>query len=349
MVSLAEMKFKDLYIRVDDIFDSERVTARYSPQKINPKNGILANMEVSYQYESIMKSLVQTIMKDSRNSFSLDWDTFRLRVTKLEIGGGQEKWVCLRKLDRDVPNLNKLNFKEENVHMFRSWGNRPSGLVVVGGSTGAGKTTTSMSMLKEWSKIHGQVSFTIEDPIEYYMIGEINKDNGEPGGNYVFQTEVNETYTWKEGIKSALRWKPRYIFVGEVRTQEAAEGILRAATSGHLAICTVHGGSIEETISGIIQNATNGPFGMNVDNARNLLADGILGIIHQEMNDEGIVKQKVLTASHNNKNDPIRSNIRNGNFSKLVSEIEKQSEKRETLHGMGKNNAASQKHIEEWD
>jgi twitching motility protein PilT len=347
MVSLSEMKFKDLYIRIDDIFTADRITARYSPQKTNIKQGILANMEVSYRYEDTIKFLIQTIEKDVRHSFSLDWEDSRLRVTKLDIGGGQEKWVCLRKLDRDVPNITELNFPESNVHMFRSWGKRPSGLIVVGGSTGAGKTTTSMSILKEWSKLYGQVSFTIEDPIEYYMLGEINKDNGEPGGNYVFQTEVNENYTWKDGIKSALRWKPRYIFVGEVRTQEAAEGILRAATSGHLAICTVHGGSVEETISGIIQNATNGPFGMNAKNAQNLLADGILGIIHQEMNDESIVTQKVLSATYQKKDDPIREAIRQGEYNKLKSETGKQAERRETLHEMGKTNV-SKKQIEEW-
>jgi twitching motility protein PilT len=146
---------------------------------------------------------------------------------------------------------------------------------------------------------YGGVAFTIEDPVEYRLEGR----RGQAG--YCYQSEIQEEHEWGQMLKRSLRWHPRYIFVGEIRTPDAANQLLRAATSGHNVIATMHAGSMEEALEGLLQLAEIdlGP------RAPLLLAAGLTAVIHQNLTPLGINASFMMT-EQDNPGSPIRALIR---------------------------------------
>jgi twitching motility protein PilT len=124
----------------------------------------------------------------------------------------------------------------------------------------------------------GGFAYTIEDPPEMPMDGLYQAKKG--GLGLCKQTEVVNN-NWELGLRSALRSKPRYILVGETRTAETAAELLRASTSGHLVISTIHANNLEDGLTSLIKYAAAS--GMNEALASDLLARGILGVIHQKL------------------------------------------------------------------
>ena len=105
---------------------------------------------------------------------------------------------------------------------------RPSGMVLICGPTGSGKTTTLYSMLNEIDRLTRNV-ITVEDPIEAHLPG-------------VSQLEINAKadITFAKALRSMLRQDPDVICVGEIRDEETASIALRAAQTGHLVMATIH-------------------------------------------------------------------------------------------------------------
>lgn len=105
-----------------------------------------------------------------------------------------------------------------------------SGLYLIAGPTGAGKTSTLYRLLRNWSK--NRVVLTVEDPVEYV----------EP--EYL-QLQVNETANifYEDLIKVALRQRPDILVIGEIRDKKTAHAALQAALSGHLVLATIHANS----------------------------------------------------------------------------------------------------------
>lgn len=302
---LHELDFTDLYICLSD----DGPVSNYSPR---PKPGqALGSYPVPEEYQDDINSLAKLVNKEEAKTFSMDFEGMRLRGAKQVIFGGAE-WVCLRRFPSEVPNLDRLGFTPEILKTFKSLGKR-NGLIVIGGATRAGKTTTAVALLKNFLETHGQVAVTIEDPVEYDLTGKV----GERGNCY--QVPIHEEEDWAEGVKTALRWAPRFIFLGEVRTPKAASNLLRAATSGHLVICTVHGGSVEETLGAILQIA-QAELG---DTALTRLADGLCAVIHQQIIG-GRPSVFMLQTDPNKPSDPVRTAIRANNLKILGTEISKQ-------------------------
>jgi twitching motility protein PilT len=159
----------------------------------------------------------------------------------------------------------------------------------------------------------GGVAFTIEDPVEYDMEGRRGK-NG-----FCYQVEVGTEKDWAELLKRSLRWHPRYIFVGEIRTPDAANQLLRAATSGHLVITTMHAGTIEEALEGLLQLAEQA-IG---DRAPLLLAAGLTAVIHQALTPIGIRATFFITEP-NNPGAPFRAIIRDKRIGQCRTFVDQQ-------------------------
>lgn len=304
MADLSELDFTDLYVRLDTNSPSS-----YLP-KYSATQRTMGSLQVPEKYESEIALLRGQLIKQKNDEFSLDLPNMRLRASR-QVMFGDEEWVALRRIPVDVPQLAALGFQPGILDVFRRWGRR-TGLIVIGGPTGAGKTTTAVALLMEYLYTYGRTAVTIEDPVEYMLQGPV----GEMGR--CFQIPVHSDEEWSKAVDKVLRWKPRFIFLGEVRTPVVASALLRATTSGHLAICTIHGGSVEETLGAVLQMAER-EMGAN---AAIHLANGLCGVVHQQLVN-GKPSVKVLQTG-SAVGDPIRAAIRSNKIQTLGSAIQQQ-------------------------
>jgi general secretion pathway protein E len=131
-------------------------------------------------------------------------------------------------------SLDLLGFDTEGAQLIRDLANEPSGMLLVTGPTGSGKTTTVYAALTEINTGLEKI-ITIEDPVEYELPG-------------VLQIPVNERkgLTFAKGLRSILRHDPDRILVGEIRDAETAEIAVQSALTGHLVFTTVHANSMAD-------------------------------------------------------------------------------------------------------
>src|SRR4051794_39094290 len=151
------------------------------------------------------------------------------------------------------------------------WSKAIQGLVIVGGPTGSGKSTTSAVVLRLINEQRPCHIITIEDPIEY-LHADIQA--------LVSQREIGaDAPNFHDALRSALRQDPDVILVGEVRDEETAMTALRAAETGHLVICTIHTSGAAESIQRFVEL-----FGeRNEHVARELLASSLVGVVSQRL------------------------------------------------------------------
>ena len=209
------------------------------------------------------------------SSYSLRFNESLYRIERIKTISGIH--YTARRMPKNVPDVYQLGMPEILVNHLTSL-NKATGLILLCGPTGMGKTTTATALLKYYLENEGGFAYTIEDPPEMPMDGVYMSKKG--GLGLCKQTEVVNN-NWEMGLRSALRSKPRYILVGETRTAETAAELLRASTSGHLVISTIHANNLEDGLTSLIKYAAAS--GMNEDLASDLLARGILGVIHQKL------------------------------------------------------------------
>lgn len=138
--------------------------------------------------------------------------------------------LVIRILNRKMGllGLNDLGMSQEMMDQFARVIHSRSGMIVVTGPTGSGKTSTLYSALSQIDAVHMNV-VTIEDPVEYEL----------PGATQM-PVNVKAGVTYESGLRSLLRQDPDVILVGEMRDTEAAQIALRAALTGHLLFTSLH-------------------------------------------------------------------------------------------------------------
>jgi pilus retraction protein PilT len=149
-----------------------------------------------------------------------------------------ERAAVFRPIKTDVPDLTTLGLP---AALLQSWVDRRSGLVLVCGPTGSGKSTTVAALLNWINTERERHLITVEDPVEYLFI---------PARSIITQREIGiDTPSFAEGLRRALRQSPDVIFVGEIRDRETAATALQASETGHVVISTLHVGRASEAIS----------------------------------------------------------------------------------------------------
>jgi twitching motility protein PilT len=304
-LSLNDLPFIDIYVRLDQ---PEQALYR---SKERGKGTI--SQFVPPEYQLIVDRFAAAVtqhMLEGTSDGSIDFDGVRCRLSRQKMADGTV-WVCGRRINTIIPELDKLGFMPHIYNHMHSLGTR-DGLILVSGATGHGKTTTAVSLLADFLRAYGGTAVTIEDPVEYMLKGR----HGESG--QCFQVEVHQEEDWAICLKRALRWAPRYIYVGEIRTPKAAEQLLRAATTGHLVITTVHAGAPEEALMGLIYLAEQamGP------GVQNILAAGLTALVYQTMRDTGPFI-KYLFTEPDSPVDPIRSLIRENKIGMISTYIDR--------------------------
>ena len=255
-----------------------------------------------------------------QSSYSLKYKDRYYRVERTVALEGEQ--FCVRKMPVSIPDLEKLGLPKGVYDQLLRLSNR-TGMILLTGATGVGKSTTISSLIKKYLSTEGGYAFTIEDPIEMPLDGVYKTERGDLG---LCKQTVPPNGRWDEGIKSALRSKPRYIYVGEIRSPEAAVELLRASASGHLVFSTIHGNNVTDAINSLGKYAASS--GITEDMAYELIANGFLACIHQNL--VGAPKRLAVEAIFANPSltmgCQVRSMIRSGRLN-LGTIIEQQKSK----------------------
>ena len=302
---LCDLSFMDLYVRLD-----KPAQPRYRTPQRDKTNVWIQPLHSDYAED--VERLAAKFRAEANNvEAAFTYDGMRFRLAHQNMANG-EVWAVLRKINPIVPKLEGLGYAPHIANYLRNLGRR-DGLIVFSGATGHGKTTTCFSLLQEYLNSYGGVGMTVEDPVEYILEGPC----GDKG--YCYQIQVANGEDWATPLKRTLRWTPRYLLVGEVRSPAAAEQILRAATTGHLVLTTIHAGSIEDSLLGLLQLAAQNLGGA----AKNVLAQAITAAVHQVLGPQGPYIRYIFTEEDNN-GDPIRALIREERIGMINTYIERQ-------------------------
>jgi twitching motility protein PilT len=148
--------------------------------------------------------------------------------------------ACLRALSSKIPSFEKLGLPD----VVREMAEKPRGLILVTGPTGSGKTTTLAAMIDLINRTRAEHILTIEDPIEFVY---------EPVKSLIHQRQLGEdTKSFSNALRAALREDPDIILVGEMRDLETISLAISAAETGHLVFATLHTSSASQTVDRMI-------------------------------------------------------------------------------------------------
>lgn len=152
-----------------------------------------------------------------------------VRVATLPTRFGERVTLRLLSPLHNVPSLANLGMMPRDLESFSGALQSPSGLILLTGPTGCGKSTTLYTAIKQLLETRGGNIITVEDPVEYDISG-------------VTQVEVDsaEKVTFSRVLRSILRHDPDVIMLGEIRDSETAELAIKAALTGHLVFSTLH-------------------------------------------------------------------------------------------------------------
>lgn len=205
-------------MRIDGVLYKEAEMNKTLMQAVVSRIKVLAGMDIAEK----------RLPQDGSIKLELDGRNIDLRISSLPTILGEK--IVIRILDREkfALNLDELNFTPENLALYRRLYNYGSGIVLLTGPTGSGKTTTLYATLAELNS-SGRNIVTIEDPVEYRING-------------ISQVAVNEKagLTFASGLRSILRQDPDIIMLGEIRSLDTAATAIRAALTGHLVFSTLH-------------------------------------------------------------------------------------------------------------
>lgn len=305
MSRINDVYYSDIYITPDKQMFVPDPHTEYGLTQIHPDD-----------FEDFFDLVQKTYQ--NKSSYSVVYEGFFFRVERTVSMYGV--MYCMRKMPKKVPDLMSLGYPLPLVNYLASLGNA-CGLILWGGATGSGKTTSISSLMREYLIRNGGFAYTIEDPFEMPLDGEYKAMNGSLG--MCKQTQPVDD-NWGASLRSALRSRPRYIFVGEIRTPDSASEVLRAATSGHLVLSTIHANNVADAVDALVKHASGGE--MSEELAFDLLSRGLLGIVHQSLIGIGRkrpVVQYLFANPDTTKGDQTRNIIKTGKIN-LATTIEMQ-------------------------
>jgi len=190
-----------------------------------------------------------------------DGGRFRVNVFRKETGVG----ATFRFIPGDIPRLDKLHLPK----VLQKLCDHHQGMILVTGSTGAGKSTTLAAMIDHLNGTQNLNIISLEDPIEFLHKSKRSQ---------VVQRELGTHLpSFAEGIRAALRQDPDVILVGEMRDAETISMAMTAAETGHLVLGTLHTTGAVKTIDRIIDALP----GEMREQTKSFLSQSLLAVISQ--------------------------------------------------------------------
>lgn len=237
--------------RIDGVLRTERILPKHMQNMLIARLKIMANLDITEH----------RIPQDGRIKMNLDFHPIDLRVSTLPTVYGEKIVLRLLDLGSTLNDLNKLGFNQINLKRFLAMIERPTGIVLITGPTGSGKSSTLYAALNRLNSEEVNI-ITIEDPVEYQLEG-INQ----------IQVNANVGMTFANGLRAILRQDPNIIMVGEIRDKETADIAVRASLTGHLVLSTLHTNDSLGTITRLLDMDIE-PF---------LVASSLSGIVAQRL------------------------------------------------------------------
>ncbi len=194
---------------------------------------------------SELKLNVHDQAQDGRFSIKIKDATIEVRISVIPENYGES--IVMRILNPKSISISfeELGIEKKLLEIISHEVEKPNGMIVTTGPTGAGKTTTLYAFLNKISSSEIKI-ITLEDPVEYHLPG-------------IIQTQVEEDkgYTFANGLKSIVRQDPDVIMVGEIRDLDTAKIAINAALTGHLVLSTIHANNAAATIPRFIDLGVN--------------------------------------------------------------------------------------------
>ncbi|GMB07461.1 type IV pilus assembly protein PilB [Thermolongibacillus altinsuensis] len=237
--------------RVDGLLRTERALPKHMQGMLTARIKILANMDITEH----------RVPQDGRIKMNIDFHPIDLRVSTIPTIYGEKIVMRVLDLGTALNDINKLGFNKINLQRFIQLIEQPTGIVLITGPTGSGKSSTLYAALNRLNSEEVNI-ITIEDPVEYQLEG-INQ----------IQVNPNVGMTFAEGLRAILRQDPNIIMVGEIRDRETAEVAIRASLTGHLVLSTLHTNDALSTVARLIDMGVE-PF---------LVATSLSGVVSQRL------------------------------------------------------------------
>src|ERR1017187_370974 len=213
---------------------------------------------------------------------------------------------AIRLLAPSIKDLRGCNLHPD----FRKLIEAPSGLVIISGPTGAGKSTTLAALIEEINASRARNIVTLESPLEYIFTNR---------RCFIRQREIpTHSPSFEQGIIDALRENPDVLVISEMRTPEVMRLTLNAAETGHLVLATIHAANCTEALSRVCMS-----FPAEIQGSiRAQLADCLVGVSCQRLDFLSAHRLRVPPCELLLPSSGAKGTIRSGNFSQLANVLQ---------------------------
>jgi twitching motility protein PilT len=261
----------------------------------------------------VLSSLVQQILSGNR------WDDFKERRSadlSKTLAGVRCRINCFQTVKGMSMAIRLLSsfkntLRDSNLHPdLKKLIQAETGLVIISGPTGSGKSTTLAALIEEVNQNHRQHVITIESPVEYFFQ---NKQS------FIRQREIPlHSPSFEQAIIDSMREDPDLLVIGEMREPQVMRLTLNAAETGHLVLATLHSSSCAEAISRLAMS-----FAPEIQpSIRAQIADSLVAVVCQRLTYLPHFKIQVPVLEIMMATSAVKSSIRSGAISQLPSVIQ---------------------------
>jgi twitching motility protein PilT len=214
--------------------------------------------------------------------------------------------IAIRLLAPSIKDIRACNLHPD----FRKLTEATTGLLIISGPTGSGKSTTLAALIEEINGSRARNIVTLESPLEYVFANRLS---------YIRQREIpTHTPSFEQGITDALRENPDVLVISEMRTPEVMRLTLNAAETGHLVLATMHSANCAEALSRLCMSF---PADLQAS-VRAQLADCMVGVCSQRLDFLANHRLRVPRCEILLPSSGARGTIRAGNFSQIANVLQ---------------------------
>lgn len=285
--TISDLHVKGSFVRIHNHKGVECLAefSRISQDVVKELLHILYNSQTSINQTYTLTEVLDELKRNKVLDFSSQGSPIRdIKEGRMRVQAYYDSTgigITCRLLKEHIPELSQLGFHSDHAKLMKLIANKKSGLVLITGATGHGKSTTLASILEYVRSEKPKHIVTVEDPIEFHYLDHMpnNPDEASPG--FVTQQEIGKhVKSYQQGLTDALRKHPDIILIGEVRDAETMETCLHAAQTGHLVFTTLHTRSATRTLDRILEmfppEKENAICGMLAENLLLIVCQGLL-------------------------------------------------------------------------